>query len=498
MRWHFGPYQHKPIENSMQILKWFLLSLVFLTFHGEINALCKSAHHTSSTTVISEIPTGGIVINAPGTYVFESNITWNPTSNGQAILISSNDVTLDLQGYTLESEITPFNTTGIVATSAANLTIKNGTIANMAFQGIKCDQCAHILIKNITVDGLNLENTATYTVPVGVLVNASTYTLIDRCTVKNIAVRTGSTAAIQLTETIFSKVSHCVVTNLINRDGACTGIGHLLCDTAEVYSCTIDRLQSEFINNLNTEGHTTIGIIPVASTNLKIRNCTISNITGCCDDAHGMSLFECLKVVVKKCKVENVFDGAGAAQTGAKATGIEVYASDVLVIDCSAKNITAINPQDKQATGFSCAQSVGVKFIRCLAENVNVFDENREQSSCLGYGTGFGWAPDPRIEFIAPAVDILYLECIAKKCQVGFDSWFHIDSVWKDIYSNCNGISILDLTHSQRTISCNPCSECGCLQTGCYPAPTTITIDNVANNNRFYNVKTKYPKNLRQ
>lgn len=481
----FISHLHELMGNAMQKIKWLILSLLCFTFSNELNA----------SNVITDIPTGGIVISSPGIYVFGNNITWSPSGDGQAILIESNDVILDLKNYTLESEITPFNTTGIVATSVENLIIKNGTIANMALGGIQCEKCVNILIKNITIDGLNIENTATYTVPVGILVNTSTAAVIKKCTVKNIDVMTGSTAAIQLTETIYSTVSKCLITNLINRDGACTGIGHLLCDTAEVKSCTLDNIQSEFINNLNTEGHTAIGIIPVGTTNLQIENCTISNITGCCDDAHGMSLFECLNAVVMQCKVENVLDGAGAAQTGAKATGIEVYASGVTVYKCSVKNITAINPQDKQATGFSCAQCVGVKFIECQAENVNVFDENGEQNSSLGYGTGFGWAPDPRPEFIVPAVDILYKECTAKRCQVGFDSWFHIASVWKDIYSNCNGISVLDLNNSQRTISCNACSECGCLQTGCYPTPLTVTIDNVATSNIFLNVRAKYCQN---
>lgn len=478
----------------MQAIKYFILTIICFTFNSEIYALNKSSESPPNVNVITEIPTNGIVINTPGTYVFENNITWNPSGDGQAILISSDDVILDLQNYTLESEITAFNTTGILAASVKNLIIKNGTVANMALGGIHCEACAHILIKNMIIDGLNLENTAVYTVPVGILVNTSSTISIYKCTVKNINVKTGSTAAIQLTETISSKVSNCHVTNLINRDGACTGIGHLLCDIAEVKSCVLNKIQSEFIDNLNTEGHTAIGIIPVASTNLCIKNCTISNITGCCDDAHGMSLFECLNAVVKKCKVNNVLDGSGAAQTGAKATGIEIYSSGVQVIKCSVKNITAINPQDKQATGFSSAQCIGVKFIGCYAENVNVFDENGGQSSCLGYGTGFGWAPDPRIEFILPAVDILYKQCVAKRCQVGFDSWFHIDSRWEDIYSICNGISVLDLNHSQRTLSCDPCSECGCLQTGCYPVPVRVTLDNVAENNTFVRVRAKYCK----
>jgi len=460
----------------MQIIRWLIL----------ICFACTNA--INATNTITAIPAGGMVISTPGTYVFENDITWSPSGDGQAILITANNVVLDFKNHKLKSVSTSFKTSGIVATSAANLTIRNGTIANMGFTGIQCSACTQLLIKNVTVNGLNMENTAVYTVPVGILVTGSEIVSINGCTVKNINVKTGSTAGIQLTETLTSKVLNCHVKNLLNRDGACTGIGHLLCADAMVKSCTLDRIKSEFINNLNTEGHTAIGIIPVASTGLRIINCTVSNVTGCCDDAHGMSLFECFNAVVKKCEVRNVLDGAGAAQTGAKATGIEVYASGVKVMDCFVKNIKAINPQDKQATGFSCAQSFGVQFIGCRAEKVSVVDQNGNQSASLGYGTGFGWAPDPRPEFIVPAVNTLYKDCTAKTCQVGFDSWFHIDSNWENISSICNGIPVLNENQPPRTVSCNPCSECGCTQTGCYPEPTTTTINNVAQNNKFSNV----------
>lgn len=476
----------------MKIIKLLLAGLLCFSFTGEVNAGSKSSHQTSPVYVITEIPSTGMQITTPGTYIFGNNITWSPTGAGQAILIVSNDVILDMQNYTLESVITVFNTVGVLAKSVKNLTIKNGTIANLALGGIQCENSSYILIEDMTIDGLNMENTVDYTVPFGILVGTSAAATVNNCTVKNIDVRTGSLAAIQFTETIYSKVSNCTITNLLNRDGACTGIGHLLCDYAEVKSCTLNNLESQFIDNLNTEGHTTIGLVPVFSTNLKIKDCAISNITGCCDDAHGMSIFECLNAVVKNCTVENVLDGTGNALTGAKATGIEVYASGVVVSKCKVRNITAINPQDKQATGFSCAQCIGVKFIECEATNVNVYDEFGFQSADLGYGTGFGWAPDPRPEFVAPAVNIEYKHCKAEKCQVGFDSFFHIDSVWKNIYAKSCGIAVLDENHSVRVISCNPCSECGCTQTGCYPVPKVTILVNVAENNTFKDVRAKY------
>lgn len=469
----------------MLIMRWLVLTILCLCINSEI-------HASSPQFPISEIPPSGMIITTPGTYVFENDITWTPAGDGQAIFIIGDNITLDLRNYKLESPYTQFNTIGIHALGCANLTIKHGTISHMALGGVKCEGCARVVIKHITVDGLNLQNTATYTVPVGILVSASVDALIHSCMVQNLDVKTASTAAIQLTGVLSSKVSSCHITNLINRDGACTGIGHLLCDTAEVKSCVLDNIQSEFIDNLNTEGHTAIGIIPVASTNINIERCEISNITGCCDDAHGISLFECTNGVIKRCKVKNVLDGAGPAQTGAKATGIEVYASNSKVIECYVKNITAINPQDKQATGFSVAQCTGVEFFRCEAENVNVYDQFGGQSASLGYGTGFGWAPDPRI--VSPAVDVLYKYCTAKKCQVGFDSWYHINSVWENIYSDCNKIAILDKDQPPRTLTCDPCSECGCLIVGCYPTPFSITLDNVAQNNVFTHVFKRFCK----
>lgn len=441
-------------------------------------------------TVINEIPSGGITINTPGTYVFGKNLIWNPTGNGQAILIAAADVTLDMKHYKLTSTTTQFNTTGIVALLSNNLTIKNGTIENMAYRGIECTGCSNLIIEHVTVDGLNIENTVVYTVPVGILVNASNIVYVNKCKVKNFNVRTGSCAAIQMTGTTNSRIWHCDVSNLLNRDGACTGIGHLLCDVADVYKCNLKQIKSEFIDNLNTEGHTAIGLIPFISTNLYLRNCKISNVTGCCDDAHGISVFECNNAVVKRCKVYSVIDGDGPARTGAKATGIEVYGSDVEVIKCSVNEISAINPQDKQATGFSVAQGARTKFIDCHAKNVKVYNELRIEDTSKGYGTGFGWAPDPRI--VEPAVNVLYQSCTAKYCQLGFDSWFHIDSIWNGITSKCNGIDILVQDSSaQRTLSCDACSECGCTFTGCYPNPFSITINNVASNNAFYNVKTE-------
>jgi hypothetical protein len=135
------------------------------------------------------------------------------------------------------------------------------------------------------------------------------------------------------------------------------------------------------------------------------------------------------------------------------------------------------------------ADGTGVSFIRCKASKVKVVDENGHHTPERGFGTGFGWAPDPRPDVAKPAINVLYLDCIAEYCQLGFDSFFHIDSVWAYIVSKCNGIAILKKEGGQRTISCNPCSECGCTAFACFPTPLVTTLDNVAANNQFVHVK---------
>lgn len=438
--------------------------------------------------VIEEIPPNGIVINVPGTYVFEKSITWHPNSDAVAITIQAKDVTLNMQGHTLKSAATSSNlkTVGISAFLSENLQIKNGKIQDMGLSGVQCTFCSNVSIKRIEVDGLSVNDVVNFIVPTGILASECFNVAIDKCTVKNISVKTASSAAIQLTATLFSQVTNCKVKNLLNKDGAGTGIGHLLCADALVQSCHLENIKTKFINNLNTEGHTAIGIIPVFTSGIVIKECSVSNVTGCCDDAHGMSVFLCENAIVEKCKVSNVLDGAGAAKKGAKATGIEVYANNVQVRECLVKNIFAINPEDKQATGFSVALSNGVSFFRCKAKNVQVFNEHGDQNASLGFGTGFGWAPDPRPSLLMPAINVLYQECIAKDCQVGFDSWFHINSVWDQVVAIDNPIAILNQgDDAQRTLSCDPCSECGCTQIGCFPTPLVVTVNNVAANNTF-------------
>lgn len=93
------------------------------------------------------------VINSPGTYKLNNDIIYTPTAhNDAAILISSNDVLLDMQGYHIsQSTITYTGLDAIVVSpNVSAITIVNGTIQNITGRGIVVNQgCSRIVIDHL-------------------------------------------------------------------------------------------------------------------------------------------------------------------------------------------------------------------------------------------------------------------------------------------------------------------------------------------------------------
>lgn len=399
----------------------------------------------------------------------------------------ADNITLDLSGYTLRCLNQSLKTVAIQGQDIENINIVNGTIMNFVFKGINLDKYHNVSIKNVTVDGLswNMIGDPNVNTPVAVFLNNGQCAKIRKVCVKNINVKADSSAAIQVVEGKNVYISHCTVKDYINQDGSVQAFSTILVENACVNDCYAMNLQSFFNGNIGTPGHTVLGFIPIFCFQVYYKRCESINLFGCCDDVHGMSLFINSNIRVKYFKAENVIDGF-STDIGAKATGLEIYGSNIKVYDSHVRDIKAINPQDKQSTGFSSAQGSNIKFIRCKAENITVVNELGEKNSCLGYGTGFGWAPDPRPFFTFPINNVLYVDCIAKNCQVGFDTWYHIDSRWKYIITcNC-GISVLNLIDSKRTLTCDACSEC--------IIPISTTLTNVAKGNKFKDIKAIYSR----
>ena len=452
--------------------------------------LKQSGMRVQQGRTIRDIPTSGIVITSPGTYTLSDNTTWTPSgTTTAAIAIQSSNVTLDLGGFTLAASISDnsIQTTGILVASGSleNITIKNGIVAGFTEYGLQARQICGLNISGITVTGLRMNNLGIrLATPTGIFVGLSLNVAISNCNVTQTNVTTDSSAGIQLISTNLATVTDCTASSLVNNDGSMQGFSYVGCGYVTTTNCMAQSFQTHFGNNIATPGHTCIGFIPTFCQNLTFVNCVATGMTGCCDDCHGMSVFLSAAVTVSGFQASQIVDGVNVSthsQSGAKATGLEVYSlggTGVQLSDCVVSDIKAINPEDLQAAGFS-AWGPTIQFQRCTASNVSVQNDNNVPNM---RGIGFGWAPDPRTEFSGTgALFVTYADCVANNCDVAFDTWDHVLSTWTNpTITNCTTGFLVE-PGAQRILSCDGCSECPGPPYG--PSPATVTLTNFASLN---------------
>lgn len=455
-------------------------------------AKAKESYINQTDTNISIIPSEGIIITASGRYQFTKDLTWTPAIAGSAIWILANDVVLDLNGFTLTINApTPNNgsqyngisvgLSDLDLTKYNAITVQNGTIDGATYYGINVSQTTNVKINNITVRNINyVETTKPDLTACGIFIDSSEVFRVQNCVVQNMTTEAPSCAGVQIVSSINGIISGCTMQQFLNYDGGVQGFSYLESSNITTNSCSSKTFRSHYKGLTQTTGHTVIGYVPIMCTDLEFNDCSTDGMTGCCDDCHGFSVFIDSHVTVNNFKATNILDGDCSANTGAKATGLEVYGDYITIENCISENIWAIVPQDLQSAGFS-AWGNNITFNNCAAYNVQVLDANRQPSTQHGYGTGYGWAPDPRPEFCSQAANVVqYNNCTAHNCQLGFDTWFHTNSQWNNVMTyDCSIFIFVQPYGTPRTLSMNKCSESpdGLEQ--------KVTIENIAANNTY-------------
>jgi hypothetical protein len=441
---------------------------------------------------ITQIPKRGILINQPGKYQFENDILWKPNSNKfvKGIIIESDDVILDFNGYSFQCENeNNLETIGVFIHNFKNIMIKNGTIKQMNLNGIYSNQSQDLKIKNIIIENIDINNLLTkYSIASGINVIEGKNIKIEKCQVRNSEVRVGFFSGFLFYQTQNLCVYNSIIHNCRNLDSICIGITHSGCSNCQMKNCIISNLQTLYEGNPLSSSNSCIGWMSIYSDNLYYYQCQSKNIIGFCNEAHGFLIYENHKnTFIEGCCVNNVKAGE-VNQNCAQATGISILASNkVFVCNCIVSEIKAFHPGNKQATGFGVVGGVEnqiIKFIDCKAMNVNVLNDNLKQDSNTGYGVGFGSPPEVYPHYEIPPQNISYTNCSSLECQVGFDSWWLQNSLWQNIHIYNCGIPFMNILNSQRTVSCNLCSNCD--------PPVLTILYNEAKNNQFQNIKTYY------
>lgn len=456
-----------------------------------------SGYQLQTESGIGVIPEEGVVIRTPGQYYLDQDISWTPKDTGAAILILCSDVMINMNDHTLTIQASPDTDQQYIGigigmldggkTIYNGIALLNGTIRGASYYGVNALQTTNLHLDNIHVAGMSYKETAQPDLtPCGIFIDKTEGFTISRCSVRQISVTAPSCAGIQIIGSCNGNVSGCVMEDFLNNDGGVQGFSYLESFDIVTEGCISQRFRSHYLGLTNTTGHTVIGYVPIMCFDLKFNNCKASEMTGCCDDCHGMSVFLDSYVEVNNFSAYKVLDGDCSANTGAKATGLEVYGDYITINDCRAEDIKAIVPQDLQSAGFSAWGSY-IAFNNCNAWDVKVLDDNRHITDKHGYGTGFGWAPDPRgpqdgpYDFnCTPADHTQYNNCNSYDCQLGFDTWFHTNSVWNNVAAyNCKDFILVQLYGTPRTLSMDDCSESPSGK------PESVTIYNIAEKNTY-------------
>src|ERR1700730_14766028 len=117
-------------------------------------AIASFAADSFGQIIVNSVP---YPINAPGTYVLGSNLTYSSAA-GAAITILSSNVTLDLGGHYLYYPGTPSSNVGVYVHNAGNVIIQNGIIA-VFFYGVYIEHTGGTALNSgDTVQDLRLTN----------------------------------------------------------------------------------------------------------------------------------------------------------------------------------------------------------------------------------------------------------------------------------------------------------------------------------------------------
>ena len=142
-------------------------------------------------------PTGPVIMSirrkasssrVPELYSFGADIAWNPPSAAcAAITIASNDVVLDLGGFTLKATVldNSRHIVGIFVRNASAVIIRNGALANMCLYGVCTEDSSKVLVDKITVSGLVFDNLNIRNIcPAGIHVDGADDVRITDCVVQ--------------------------------------------------------------------------------------------------------------------------------------------------------------------------------------------------------------------------------------------------------------------------------------------------------------------------
>lgn len=335
----------------------------------------------------------GYTIDTSGVYKMISNIT---TSAPIAITITTNNIVLDLNGFTLSGDPVS-NQIGILV-RGSNITIKNGTVQLFSLNGIKVTDSDIISLEHLTI--IN-NGSSVYDTTVGISAGAAIY---NSSSIRVLHSRFDKNYGIGLGCGNISNIyiDHC---HFDTNMGSKTGLGiftyavfglAIMIEAGTLFGGTDMgiHIYNSTANN-NNAPLTVIGISiidfsnPPSISDVVLENVVVSNnyTDPTTAQVGGLGVTEGISIaarntVVKNCISSNIYTSITPSITN-HVVGIEVTGYDVFVEDCQVSNISG---SSQRMTGFDLETfGTNATFKNCKASNI-VNSSNSTDSFCYGFG----------------------------------------------------------------------------------------------------------------
>lgn len=338
------------------------------------------------------------VLSTPGSYVLGNNITFNPASGPDSIiLITSNDVTLDLAGRTIEQGNTTANIDGIVINPGlSNITIKNGTIKNCSRVGFKINNgCSLLKSSDLRIDNCAVRGFEA----VGMLANPITnFDFVDSVILRCCQGVTGDAALF---------LQHCSGFRLTNLRVSNHGSTSHNLSAVRIDNCSNARIK-DIRANTNTASSELKAFDLSNTTDCIFMNCIARRNNPVATNALSVSY----ELQASTTCNNNIFINCisfvnTAATSGSTTLGFHVDQNnnDNLFLNCKVLE----NTSTSDCTGFLIASNMRNMFIDCLT---------RKNESTSGNARGF---------FLNACSETKLIRCIASEQKsagavgVGFD-----------------------------------------------------------------------------
>jgi hypothetical protein len=318
------------------------------------------AVYTVTATFIAptQITAGAFTISAPGFYVLTDDLTFSPGASSTAITISSNNVTLDMNGKYLIGGNSNANIGIEIPASQNDIIIRNGYITDFAGYGVRVDE-------GTTYTAITLENLTIKDRQAGLCMSFSEAT---DCFVRNCQCSGGSQAGVfatcarfQLTDSTFSnnsstglslttcqdfKITNCQANDTVANGG----IGALIssCDNIVFQNCF-------FNDNVSTGNTIALGAQALSSNYISFFNCEFCKnrnvITNATNDAAGLDINGSIGVIVRNSLFNNNNTTSGTA-SGVRLSGASHgnYLESCIASDNFTTGTGAVNGFDLRST----------------------------------------------------------------------------------------------------------------------------------------------------